>query len=510
MHPPHRKTYKWAALAALTAPVLLMSISLTVMAVAIPALSEDFAPSGTQLLWIVDIYGFFLAALLVFMGNIGDRIGRRRLLLIGTAAFGGASALAAFSWSAESLIAARALLGISGAALMPSTLALIRNIFSDPTERRRALSIWTAAFAGGAGLGPVIGGFMVEHFWWGSVFLINVPVMIVLLVVGPFLLPESKNPAPGRLDLLSATLLAITMLSSVYGLKLGAETGWGYESFLWIVGGLIFGSWFVVRQRRLADPLIDLGLFRSRLFSVAIIASIAGIFGLTALLYYLPQYLQLVLGHSPLVSGLWMLPIAVGSIVGSLVAVPLARRISSGLLIGGGLVLAAIGYVVLSALDLDGTAWLAFSGGAVLGIGIGVANTLANDVVIGIAPAEKAGAAAGISETAYELGGALGTALLGSLGTSLYRGDVNAGLPTALPAELTEAISQTLGGAITVAAELPEQLKAGLLNLATHAFTDAMSVVFLTAAVILGGFGIVAGITLANPRSSDTQQAVEK
>lgn len=498
---PRASARDWAALAALTVPVLLMSIDLTVLAVAIPELSEDLAPTGTQLLWIVDIYGFFLATLLVLMGNIGDRIGRRRLLLIGAVAFGAASTLVAFAWSAEVLIAARALLGIGGATLMPSTLALIRNIFTDDAQRRRAVSIWVAAFAGGAGLGPVVGGLLLEHFWWGSVFLINVPVMIALLIAVPLLVPEFRNPAPGRFDLFSAGLLMAAMLTGVYGLKDAAEHGWGIPPTLWVTTGLALGVIFTLRQRRLADPLIDVALFRSLPFSVAVVANVAGVFALTALLYYLPQYLQLVLGHSPLQAGLWALPIAGGAILGSLLAATLARGVRVGWLIGGGLIMAATGYLVLTALNLDGIAWIAFTGGALVGAGIGIADTLSNDVIVGTAPPEKAGAAAGISETAYELGGALGTATLGALGTSLYRADVSQGLPDDIPPDITEAVTETLGAAVATAQHLPDDLAAVLLNIVRPAFTDAMTTAFTAAAVTLTAVGLTAAVALARKRA---------
>lgn len=497
---------EWAALAVLTMPVLLMSIDLTVLAVAIPELSEDLAPTGTQLLWIMDIYGFFLAALLVLMGNLGDRIGRRRLLLYGAAAFGAASTLAAFAWSPEVLIAARALLGIGGATLMPSTLALIRNLFADPTQRRRAVSVWVAAFAGGAGLGPVVGGVLLEHFWWGSVFLINVPVMVILLIAAPFLVPEFRNPAAGRLDLASAGLFMAAILTAVYGLKDAAEHGWNPMSLLWITVGVVVGAVFVARQRRLADPLIDIALFRSRPFSVAVAANVAGVFALTALLYFLPQYLQSVLGHTPLQAGLWALPIAAGAVLGSLVAASLARVLGPGWLIGGGLALAAIGYLVLTVLDLNPIAWIAFTGGALIGAGIGVADTLSNDLIIATAPPEKAGAAAGISETAYELGGALGTATLGALGTRLYQTQVTSALPASIPGDITDAVSETLGAAVATAQQLPDDLATAILDIVRPAFTNAMTTAFTVAAALLATAGILATITLAKQATTPTDE----
>ncbi len=500
---PHRAgARQWAALAALTVPVLLMSIDLTVLSIAIPELSEDLTPSGTQLLWIVDIYGFFLAALLVLMGNIGDRIGRRKLLLIGAVAFGAASTLAAFAWSPEVLIAARALLGIGAATLMPSTLALIRNIFLDPVQRRRAVAVWVAAFAGGAGLGPVVGGGLLEHFWWGSVFLINVPVMIALVIAALLLVPEFRNPEPGPFDMLSAGLLIAAMLITVYGLKDTAESGWSLIPLLWIAAGLALAVVFLLRQRRLADPLIDVSLFRSLPFSTAVLANVAGVFALAGLLYYLPQHLQLVLGYTPLTAGLWALPIAAGAILGSLVAASLARSVGASWLVGGGLFMAASGYLILAALDLDGMAWIAFTGGALVGAGIGIADTVSNEIIIGTAPPEKAGAAAGISETAYELGGALGTAILGALGASVYRAEVVDALPADTPSEVSHLLTETLGGALAVLQGLPAGMAASLSGIVRRAFTDAMSIAFTAAAVVVAVIAALAATALAQHRAS--------
>jgi DHA2 family multidrug resistance protein-like MFS transporter len=490
-------------LAVLTVPVLLMSIDLTVLSMAVPRLSQDLAPSGTQLLWMIDIYGVFLAGLLILMGSLGDRIGRRRLLLIGSAAFGAASVLAAFAWSAEVLILARALLGIGGATLMPSTLSLIRAVFEDPGQRRRAISVWMAAFAGGSGLGPVVGGVLLEHFWWGSVFLINVPIMVLLLIVGPLVLPESKDPAPGPFDIASVLLLIGAILAVIFGFKDAGKEGWGLVPIVWLLGGVALAALFTSRQRRLAQPLIDITLFRSLPFTVAVLANVAGVFAMTGVLYFFPQYVQVVLGRSPLEAGLWALPLAVGAIVGALAAPAIARRLSMGWVIGLGLAGAAAGYLLLSLLGVDEAMTVAFTAGALLGGGVGVADTLTNDVIIGTAPADKAGAAAGISETAYELGGAMGTAILGSIGASLYSSSVIAGLPAGTPAEVSEAAAETIGAADQAAAELPAELAGSFTDTVNHAFVDAMTQTFFTAAVIVAVAAVGAMFALRKHRSTE-------
>lgn len=495
-----RGTGQWWALIALTVPVLLMSIDLTVLSTALPSLSEDLTPSSTQLLWIIDVYGVFMAGLLVTMGSIGDRMGRRRLLMIGALAFGGASALAAFAWNAEVLIVARALLGLGGATLMPSTLSLIRAVFTDAAQRRRAIAFWAAAFAGGAGLGPIVGGLLLEHFWWGSVFLINLPVMVLLLATGPRLLPESKDPNPGPFDIPSALMLTAAVLALIFGIKEVGKHGWDLSSPALLLAGGLLTALFAVRQSRLAHPLIDIQLFRSLPFTVAVLANIAGVFAMTGALYFFPQYVQIVLGYSPLEAGLWSLPLAAGAVLGALLVPVVARRLPVGWVIGIGLAVAAAGYLTLSMLGLDGVLPVAFAGGALVGAGVGMAETLTNDVIIGTAPPEKAGAAAGISETAYELGGALGTAVLGSIGTSLYRGQVLADLPAQTPSVITDAATQTLGAAGQAAAHLPPEQARPFLSLVNEAFVHAMTQTFTIAALIVGAAALAGFIALRRHR----------
>src|SRR5688500_11648426 len=267
---------EWIGLAVIALPCMLYSMDLTVLNLAVPALSAELKPSGAEMLWIVDIYGFMVAGCLITMGTLGDRIGRRRLLMMGAAAFGVASVLAAFSPTPAMLVASRALLGIAAATLAPSTLSLIRNMFLDPQQRTVAISIWVMSYSAGAAIGPVIGGVLLEYFWWGSVFLINVPVMVLLLALGPLLLPEFRDPDAGRLDIPSATLSLAAVLAVIYGLKRIAEQGASWVAFFSIAAGITVGFVFAARQRRLADPLIDLKLFRAPAFSAAIATNLLG------------------------------------------------------------------------------------------------------------------------------------------------------------------------------------------------------------------------------------------
>src|SRR3712207_5587131 len=315
--PPRAGRREWIGLAVLMLPTLLIVMDLTVLHLAVPHLSADLQPSSAQLLWIVDIYGFLIAGALMTMGTLGDRIGRRRLLLIGAAVFGFASVLAAFSPSAELLIASRALLGVAGATLMPSTLALIRGMFLDPRQRSAAIGMWISGFSAGSAIGPLIGGALLEYFWWGSVFLLNVPVMVLLLVLGPRLLPEYRDPAPGRFDLASTALSLVAIIAVIYGVKGIAEHGLDGSSAVAIAAGLLVGLVFVQRQTRIADPLVDLALFRRPAFRVALLTNMLGLFVIGGVLLFMTQYLQLVLGMGPLEAGAWAVPGALGFVVGS-------------------------------------------------------------------------------------------------------------------------------------------------------------------------------------------------
>jgi MFS transporter, DHA2 family, multidrug resistance protein len=482
---------EWIGLAVLALACVLYSMDLTVLHLAVPELSADLEPSSAQLLWIVDIYGFLLAGSLITMGTLGDRIGRRRLLLIGAAGFGLASLLAAFSTSAEMLIAARALLGIAGATLAPSTLSLIRSMFLDPRQRTFAIGVWITSFSAGAVIGPPIGGVLLEFFWWGSVFLLAVPVMALLLVLGPVLLPEFRDPEAGRLDLVSAALSLVAVLAVIYGLKQIAQDGFGGQAASSVVIGLVLGAVFVQRQRTLADPLIDLELFRVPAFSASLGAYLVGTFVAFGAFLFIFQYLQLVLGQSPLQAALWAMPSFVAFIVGAMLTPVLVRRVRPGLMIAAGMAVAAAGYGLLAQIGVDSALALLVTASVVFSLGEAFVFTLATDLIVGVAPAERAGAAAAISETSSELGGALGIAVLGSIGTAVYRSQVADAVPAGVPPAETEAAKDTLGGAVETAETLPGDIGAGLLEAAREAFVQGMQAAALTSAVIAAVTAVV-------------------
>jgi DHA2 family multidrug resistance protein-like MFS transporter len=477
---PRATRRDWIGLAVIALPCLLYSMDLTVLNLAVPQLSADLKPSSAQLLWIIDIYGFLVAGSLITMGTLGDRIGRRRLLLIGAAAFGAASVVAAFSTSAEMLIATRALLGIAGATLAPSTLSLIRNMFLDPQQRTVAIGVWVTSYSVGGAIGPLVGGVMLQYFWWGSVFLIGVPVMLLLLVVAPILLPEFRDPKAGRLDLFSAALSLAAVLAVIYGLKRVAEGGGGWWPALTILAGLALGVAFVRRQHNLADPLIDLRLFRSPAFSASLTLYMLATLVAFGAYIFIAQYLQLVLGLSPLQAGLATVPSMLGFVAGSNIVPWIARRVAPAFTMAGGLILAAAGFGLLT--QVDGTSGLAvlIAGSVIYTLGISPVVVLATDLIVGSAPVERAGAASAISETSSELGGALGIAILGSIGVAVYRGAMADGVPLGVSTEASEVAKATLGGALAVAKQLPGQLGAELLSTARDAFVRAFT---LTAAI---------------------------
>ncbi|MFJ5779410.1 MFS transporter [Streptomyces sp. NPDC093094] len=479
---------EWTALGVLMLPLLLVSMDVSVLYFAIPSISADLEPSGTQQLWIFDIYGFVLAGLLMTMGSLGDRIGRRRLLLIGAAAFGTASLVAAYADSAETLIAARAVLGIGGATLMPSTMALVRTMFTDPAQRTKAIGLWSGVMTGGIALGSVMSGVLVEHFWWGSVFLVNLPAMVLLLLVGPFLLPESKNPAPGRFDLLSVPLSMAAVLPVIYGLKEIAAEGWNVRHVVAVTVGLLFAVFFFQRQRTAASPLISPALFRGHGFTPAVALNLVSAFGLMGSAYFTTQYLQSVLDKSALEAALWSLLPSVPIGLAAPVSAGLVQRgVPRGHVVAGGFTVAASGYLMLSLTGTDAM-WLLLAACGVLASGIVAVMSQLADLALSTAPVEKAGAASSLMETGTEFGGALSMAALGSIGTAVYRSD--------MPGSAPEPARETLGGALAVARQMPGRTGEALATAAREAFTHGMQTAAVVGAVLLLAAAALAALGL--------------
>jgi DHA2 family multidrug resistance protein-like MFS transporter len=493
---------EWIALAVLALPTLLVTMDLSVLFLAVPKLTQDLRPTSSELLWITDIYGVLLAASLITMGTLGDRIGRRRLLLIGGGAFAGSSALAAFSTSAGLLIGARALLGVAAATLAPSSLGLIRNMFNDPVQRQFAIGAWLSCFAAGAALGPVVGGVLLQHFWWGSVFLMNVPVMALLLALGPALLPQSRDPNPGRVDLTSVALSLASLGAVTYSIIGLSEHGIDATAALTMAGGLLLGAAFLRRQQSLTYPLVDLRLFRSLIFAIACGALFVSVFVVSGTELFIAQFLQLVHGLTPFLAGLWLLPGVISLIIGSVVAPYITRRVPPGAAVAVSLVVATGGLIILAHLHVSSDLTLVVAGTALIGLGAGTVGTLGTDIVVAAAPPGRAGAASALSETATELGGAIGIAILGSIGTAIYRNDISTTVPSGVPSASVHGARASLGTAVDAAGHLTAQTGDTLLHAARLAFTHGLNAAALAGAATCIVMASLAGLQLRRARAN--------
>jgi DHA2 family multidrug resistance protein-like MFS transporter len=480
---------EWIALTVLVLPTLLVALDMTALFLALPRLSAGLHASSMEQLWISDSYGFLVAGFVITMGKLGDRIGRRRLLLAGGAAFAVLSVAAAYSVNPQMLIITRALLGVAGATLMPSTLALISNMFRDHRQRGKAIAVWaTCQFAGGA-LGPVLAGFLLQHFWWGSVFLMAVPVMGLLLLAGPVVLPEFRDPAPGRIDLLSVGLSLAAVLLLVYGLK--QLTIGGSQAQVIPLGSIVIGAAagaaFARRQLRIATPLLDLRLFASRQFTVVIAALVLAGLTMAGTGLLVTQYLQSVLGFSPAGSAVLFAPMGLGVAAGTMTAPALARRMQPVTAIAAGLAVSVPGCLLLTQVTSSSSGLpILMLGIAVLALGTGPLFALGTGLVIGSVPPQRAGSAGSMSETGNYLGSSLGIAVLGAIGASVYRGQMARAIATSVAGAPATARG-TLAGAIAASQHLPPAQAASLLHAAKDAFTAGLNITGVIGAVIFGG-----------------------
>jgi MFS transporter, DHA2 family, multidrug resistance protein len=483
---------EWGGLAILALPTALLGLDVTLLYLALPALAADLRPSNTQALWIMDAYGFMIAGCLMTMGTLGDRIGRRRLLMIGSAAFGLASVLTAYSTNANMLIAARAILGIAGATLMPSTLALISNMFLDVRERALAIGIWATMFALGMAAGPLVGGALLEHFWWGSAFLVAVPVVGIVLVAGPLLLPEYRAPTSGRFDFLSVALSLASILPVIYFVKESAKTGISSGSVSALVIGITFAVTFVKRQRVLSSPLLDVRLFANGTFSAALSILLIGLVGVGGAMLLVTQYLQLMMRLPPVTAGMWMGPPALMMLVAGVAAPLLARRIRPGFVMAGALGLSSVGYALLSLLQSVPGVALVVAGYSLVYLGLGTIAALGTDLVVRAAPPENAGSASAMSETVQELGIAVGVATLGSLTTAVYRSEILEHIPAGLPQTVVSAVEDSLWAVSSVADRVPREL----VDQAEAAFIFGLSVSAIFATVGVAVLAILSAVAL--------------
>ncbi|MFF7300947.1 MFS transporter [Streptomyces sp. NPDC008265] len=491
---------RWVVLAVLCVSLVLVALDATILHVAVPSVTEDLRPGPMELLWVVDAYPLVCASLLILFGTLGDRVGRRRILLLGYGLFGVASAIAAFADNAQVLIAARALLGIGGAMIMPATLSILRQVFPDRRERALAIGIWTAVAAIGAASGPVLGGFLIEHFWWGSVFLINIPLMALILPLGRWLLPESRGSADGPWDVLGALMAAAGVLGAVLGIKrLGAERHLlDAEALVPLLTGALLLVLFVRRQKRREHPLIDMRMFSRAAFSTSVACIVLAMLALVGLELIAVQYLQLVLHLSPLETGLRLLPLTFAAMAAGATGSYTLARVGPRTMVSLGFVLTGFAVLLLTLMGQQDRPVLLTVGFVLLGFGLQTTLFAAYESMLSEAPAETAGGAASIGETSYQLGAGIGIALLGSVMNAAYRPGL-ASVPGVSAADSAGA-ANSLGEAYQIAAALGGPAGASLHAAARHAFVHGLHVTLLVSAGLLFAGAVMA---LKLPRVMD-------
>ncbi|ANP54172.1 DHA2 family multidrug resistance protein-like MFS transporter [Streptomyces griseochromogenes] len=478
-------TNRWVVLVVLCVSLLLVALDATVLHVAVPAVTEDLRPGAIELLWIVDIYPLVCASLLILFGTLGDRVGRRRILLLGYALFGVASAVAALAQTAETLILARALLGVGGAMIMPATLSILRQVFPDRRERALAIGIWSAVAAVGAAVGPLLGGFLLEHFWWGAVFLVNIPLMLVSLPVGRMLLPESRGERDGPWDVVGALTAAVGLFGVVLGVKRlgGGEPVASPFTLVPLLVGAALLVFFVRRQGRRPHPLVDLRMFRRPAFSTSVGCIVLAMLALVGLELIAAQYLQLVLGLSPLETGLRLLPLTIAAMAAGLAGARMLRRFGPRRMVCFGFCLTAAAVVTLTAMGGTDNARLLLFGFVALGFGLETTLFGAYESMLSEAPAEQAGGAAAIGETSYQLGAGIGIALLGSVMNAAYAPGL-ASVP-GVPSRESAAAGHSLGEAYEVAGRIGGPVGDALRRAARDSFVHGLHVTLLVSAGLL-------------------------
>jgi MFS transporter, DHA2 family, multidrug resistance protein len=499
---------RWWALGVLSLAVVVIGMDNFILNLALPTLVRELEATASQLQWMVDAYVVVFAGLLLLMGALGDRFGRKRLLNLGLLVFVAASAASAWASSPEVLIGARAALGVGAAMIFPATLSIITAIF-PPAERGRAIGAWAAMAGLGVVLGPVVGGWLLERFWWGSVFLINVPVVAVVLLAGWLLVPESKDPQATPLDPAGAVLSTAGVATLVFGLIEAPDNGWTDPVTLaafGIAAVLLVG--FVAWERRTPHPMLQLAFFRNPRFSAASIASTLAFFAVFGTLFMLTQHLQFVLGYTPLEAGLRVMPVAT-LVVGAPLGARVAERLGTKAAVATGFAVAAVGLGLLSAADAgDGYGPVAWAL-AVLGFWMGLAMAPATDSIMGAVPTAKAGVGSAMNTTTRQVGGALGVAVLGSVLTSAYRDQVAPALE-GLPAQAATLAGDSVGAALGVAARLGAP-SGELAQAARAAFVDAMGTAALAgAAVALLGAVVALAFLPAHPKEEPAELVDEE
>ncbi|MCH5674045.1 MFS transporter [Streptomyces gilvus] len=476
---------RWVVLVVLCVSLLLVAVDATVLHVAVPAVTEDLRPGAIELLWIVDVYPLVCASLLILFGTLGDRVGRRRILLLGYGLFGIASGLAALARDPQVLILARALLGVGGAMIMPATLSILRQVFPDRRERALAIGVWSAVAAVGAAVGPLLGGFLLEHFWWGSVFLVNIPLMLVSLPVGRMLLPESRGSGDGPWDVVGALMAAAGLFGVVFGVKRlgGGEPAASPFTLAPLVVGAVLLVFFVRRQRRRAHPLVDLGMFARPAFSTSVGCIVLAMLALVGLELIAAQYLQLVLELSPLQTGLRLLPLTFAAMAAGLAGARMLHRFGPRRMVCFGFCVTAGAVLLLTVMGAADNPGLLLFGFVLLGFGLETTLFGAYESMLSEAPPAQAGGAAAVGETSYQLGAGIGIALLGSVMNAAYAPGLSS-VP-GVPASASASAAHSLGEAYDVAGRLGGPVGVALRRAARDSFVHGLHVTLLVSAGLL-------------------------
>ncbi len=498
--PAGRRT--WLGMLVLAVPCLLYSMDLTILNLALPHIEQALQPDPTELLWIVDAYGFVLAGALIPMGALGDRIGRRRLLMAGAASFGAASVLAALASSPDVLIVVRATLGLAAATLAPSTLSLIRGMFAREDQRNLAIAIWGASFAVGGALGPVLGGVLLGSLGWQAAFLVAVPPMLLLLVAAPSLLPEGRGERSALPDLPAAVLATASILAAVYGIKRFAVGGPDPGALVGLAAAVVLAQLFVARQRRLEEPLIDARLLDIPGVRLSLSVTAVVMFATFGTMLLSAHYLQLVAGLPPLEAGLLMLPSGASSLAGSLLVPVVLRRTAPSMSMAIGVVVMAASFAMLLGVTGPDDLAVAIMSSVALTLGGCLAGIAATTVMVSAVPAARTGAATGLSQTSSELGGALGIAILGSIATALYRAEAQPALASVLSPGAASVAAETLGGTVGAAAGLPSDLATTVITVAQRAFATGLHGVAVINLLAMLGLALAMGRTMSRRSAS--------
>jgi EmrB/QacA subfamily drug resistance transporter len=482
-------TRRWLVLGVMCLSLLLIVMDNTIVNVALPTLQRDLDASTTQLQWVVDAYILVFAGLLLTMGSLGDRFGRRGALAIGLSVMGTASILSSFANSADQLIATRALMGVGGALIMPATLSILTNVFTERRERAQAIAIWAATAGAAVAIGPVTGGWLLEHFWWGSVFLVNVPVVVVALVLGQLFVPTSRDPSAPPIDVTGALLSIAGLVVLVWAIIEGPG-GWTDPEILgaFALAAVLLGT-FVLWERRARFPMLDISFFRNPRFSAASGAIMLTFFAMFGSLFLLTQFLQSILGYTPLEAGIRLLPMAGVMLVVSPLSAKLVERIGSKIVVATGLSVGAVGLIIASRLTAGASYPEVLASLVVLAAGLALVMPPATESIMGSLPLAKAGVGSAVNDTTRQVGGALGVAVLGSVMSSTYGprvADAISGFPVS--SEQATAIHDQIGAAMRAAAEIGGPTGRTLADVASRGFADGMSTAFVigAAALVLG------------------------